>query len=117
MTQATFTPASLPEIDAVEIVDLEGRSKPCRKIEGKLAQQIAELWRQLPPDRQMRCHIPAYRLRFYQQGNLIIEGSICWECNNIYASQGEDTFLYEFDATHAISQKLLDTIREIMRSN
>ena len=115
-----YSPKSLPKIDEVEIVSLknidadraseymkEAYDAPFVKIDDELAQQISELWRKLPTDGQMRCHIPPFGLRFFQHGNLILQGSICWECNNIYGDEKGVSFSYEFNANHQISQKLL----------
>src|SRR5688500_12439118 len=108
-----YAPSSLSEIDAVEIVRLEdiyvnhpGEEMreidrkmshiPRRFVEGETAQRIADLWRGLPPDAQMRCHNPPFGLRFFKGKSLLngpillVEGSICWECNNLYATVGKE---------------------------
>lgn len=110
----------LSDIDAVEVVNLRGIyadrvneymkesiDAPHVRVVGDLAQQIATLWRELLPGGQMRCHNPQFGLRFYSNDKLLLQGSICWECNNIFGDISGKEFLYEFDAEHPISQKLL----------
>jgi hypothetical protein len=120
-----YQPANLPEIDAVEIVDLKGlqpdqvneymrmaKNAPCIRVEGENAQEIASLWRQLLHDEQMRCHIPPFGLRFYIGKKLLIEGSICWECNNIFVEENGEDLAYTFDAQHPYSQELLSLLQQ-----
>lgn len=77
-----YAPERLAEIDAVEVVNLNelysnqskdyiktAKDAQCIRVAGETAQQIAQLWRQLPPDEQMRCHIPPFGLRFYAGTN------------------------------------------------
>jgi hypothetical protein len=122
----TYQPASLPEIDVVEIVDLKGlqpdrvneymrmaKNAPFTLIEGENAQKIACLWRHLPHDEQMRCHMPPFGLRFYLGKQLLIEGSVCWECNNIFVVENDEDVAYTFDAQHPYSQELLSLLRQL----
>ena len=59
----------------------------------------------------MRCHNPPFGLRFYTEDGLQRQCSICWRCNNIHGDFG-----YEFDADHAISQKLLALLIRLTKS-
>src|SRR5687767_1020203 len=106
-----YNPNQLSDIDAVEIVNLKGIYADCVskymkeslnaphvRLIGNLAQQIANLWRELPESGQMRCHNPPFGLRFYNTNRLLLQGSICWECNNIYGDLSGKEFFYEFDA-------------------
>ncbi|MEG4397291.1 hypothetical protein [Microcoleus sp. BROC3] len=115
-----YAPSQLPDIDAVELVDLKGlqpnlvsgymeaaKNAPFVRVKGDTAQQIAHLWRHLPPDGQMRCHYPPFGLRFYADNKLLVQGSVCWECNNIHAEENGKNLVYEFDAQHPHSQELL----------
>lgn len=112
-----YEPSQLPEVDAVELVDLKGlqlnrvseymRIAPFVRVKGETAQQIARLWRQLPPDEQMRCHVPPFGLRFYMGNKLLVQGSVCWSCNNIYVEENGEGLAYEFDGQHPHSQQLL----------
>jgi hypothetical protein len=112
-----YVPSQLPDIDAVELVDLRTlhlgsvamsivKNAPFVQVKGEAAQQIAHLWRHLPPDEQMRCHNPPFGLRFYMDNKLLVQGSVCWECNNIHAEENGKSLVYEFDAQHPHSQEL-----------
>jgi len=115
-----YEPSQLPEVDAVEMVELVGLrpnrvseymriafDAPYVRVKGETAQQIAHLWRQLPPSEQMRCHNPPFGLRFYMGDKLLVQGSICWGCNNIYVEENGEKSVYKFDGQHTYSQQLL----------
>src|SRR5947209_5250192 len=82
-------------------------------VEGATALRIAQLWRDLPPGEEARCHIPPFGLRFVADGRVVCEGSICWECNNIYGDVGRVPFGYESDAGAVGSQALLEELLRI----
>lgn len=116
-----YIPSQLAEIDAVEIVDLSGvesdrveqfmqESLSARsvKVTSESAQQIANLWRNLPSSEQMRCHNPPFGLRFFKANQLLVEGSICWECNNIFVNEEGASKTFEFDAENQNSRKLFE---------
>jgi hypothetical protein len=119
-----YTPSQLPDIDAVELVDLEdlqpnlaseymriAKNTPFVHVKGETAQQIAHLWRQLPPAKEKRCHQPPFGLRFYVGNKLLVQGSVCWECNNIYAEENGENLVYGFDAQHPYSQQLFALVQ------
>ncbi|KAF3889242.1 MULTISPECIES: hypothetical protein [Nostocales] len=119
--------AQLPEIDAVEIVNLQdvlsnhinsfmqaAASAPCVRVTDETAQSIARLWRQLPFAEQMRCHAPPYGFRFYKDDNLILQASVCWGCNNIFIDMEGRALVYTFDAEHPYSRTLLSLAKHIM---
>ena len=121
-----YVPSQLPNIDAVELVDLKGlepnlvseymkiaKNALFVRVKGETAQQIAHLWRQLPPEGQMRCHFPPFGLRFYVENKLLVQGSVCWQCNNIHAEQNGENLLYEFDAQHPHSQQLFALLQSL----
>jgi hypothetical protein len=107
-------PEQLPEVNEIEILILNGRGAiegmkilddaPYKRIEGQTAREIADLFRQLPPGKSVRCHTPPFGLRFYMQ-DVPRQCSLCWECNNIYGD-----FQYDFDAEHSISKELLNLL-------
>ena len=116
-----FVAADLPDVDCVEIIRLgrvqvDGRSIPQTlenaddalsvKVEGSVAQDIADLWRQLPFAGQMRCHIPPFALRFFQNNQMVLHASICWMCNNIWVIQDNKHYTIEFDARADVSRQL-----------
>lgn len=120
-----YEPSQLPDVNAVELVDLKGielhrgreymRTKDalCVRIKGGTAQQISHLWRQLPPDEQARCHVPPFGLRFYFDNKLLVQGSVCWACNNIWVEENGKDFVYTFDGGHKYSRQLLDILKKI----
>jgi hypothetical protein len=105
-------PEKLPEVGTIEILILDGRGAlegmkilddaPYKLVEGQVAQEIANLFRQLPSGQPARCHTPPFGLRFYVENGSQVQCSICWKCNNIYGD-----FQYDFDAENSISQSLL----------
>jgi hypothetical protein len=126
MEDMDYEPSHLPDIDAIELVVLRGlypnhvsdymkiaKNASCVHLQGDIVQQIAHLWRQLPPDEQMRCHNPPFGLRFYRENELLLEGSVCWECNNIFVRENGEDLAYRFDGQHAHSQQLLALLTQI----
>lgn len=120
-----YEPSLLPDVDAVEVVDLRdiqlhsvkeymrAKDTPHVRVKGETAQQIAHLWRQLPPDEQMRCHIPPFGLRFYVGNKLLVQGSVCWDCNNIWVEENGEDLVYTFDGGHKSSRQLLGLLQKI----
>lgn len=108
-------PATLPAIDAVEIFSIDGwplsevnlQEVPCVRLSGNDAERITALWRALPPGEGSRCHIPPFALRFFAQGKLVCEASICWRCDNIHCRTGTTEFGLEFDGSQPTSRELL----------
>jgi len=135
-----YDPALLPQVEKVVILNLGGTLKgmvtkylslgelsikpsfafpiyATVEVEGGEASEIAELWRSLPQAEQMRCHIPAYGLRFYRGGQMILEASVCWTCNNIWIRAENSESVYTFDSSAETSQRLLATLHEIAARN
>jgi hypothetical protein len=121
-----YEPSQLPDVDAVDLVDLKrlqpnrvseymgiAKDAPHVRVKGETAQKIASLWRQLPADEQMRCHFPPFGLRFFMEDKLLVQGSICWECNNIFVQENGEESAYKFDGLHAHSQQLLSLLKQI----
>lgn len=124
-----FNPSQLPEIDAVEVVKLVGVNAgnvskymqkavnaPYVRVADELAQQIVDLWRQLPSGMSARCHTPPFGLRFYLRGELSLQASICWRCNNIYGYAEGNKVSFAFDAESEPSRKLLSLCKKIFAS-
>jgi hypothetical protein len=123
-----YKPSRLPLIDSVEIVNLKG-IRPSRvslymkeagsansiRLIDESAQEIAELWRRLSWGWQMRCHIPPFGLRFYNNGTLLLQASVCWQCNNIYGDENGSDFHCAFNAKRSSSQKLLSICQQSFR--
>jgi hypothetical protein len=114
----TSHPNELPEIDRVDILILEGKgfgewmkevdTVDYQSIEGRLAQDIANLFRKLPSGNQARCHNPPFGLRFYGEDGVRSHCSICWDCNNINGD-----FEYEFDGGSSVAQKLFSLLTKL----
>ncbi|HEX8916390.1 MAG TPA: hypothetical protein VF796_28825 [Humisphaera sp.] len=112
-------PSTLPDVDAVEVVVMRGvesgphgympnaRDARAVRVQGPEAARIASLWRALPPGEQMRCHVPPFGLRFLHGGRVLVEASVCWQCNNVWGHAGDDRFGYEFDGSHPTARALL----------
>jgi hypothetical protein len=124
-----FSPTQLAEIDTVDVTDLErvhadrvsefmqnAGDAPHVPITDDLAQRIADLWRKLPPGEQARCHVPPFGLRFYRSGELQLQASICWACNNIFGDVKGNSLWYAFDAQHETSQELLALCKQVFES-
>lgn len=121
---ATYSPATLPLIDSVDIVSLRNvdanrvdeymnnaAGAATVNVDGGQAQRIAALWRSLPPGSQSRCHTPPYGLRFRSGERVVCEASLCWECDNLFGEAEGQAIHYEFDAAHATSQALFAEIQ------
>ncbi len=119
-----YSPASLPPITSVEVVDLGGivadqvdQYMQCAidatsvTLRGNDAQRIAELWRLLPRGNQSRCHMPPYGLRFWSGERVVCEASLCWECDNIFGVSEGRSIHYEFDANQPSSKALFAELR------
>lgn len=120
----SYAPSSLPTITSVAVVALRGidadrvnehmsasHDAPSVTLTGEVAQQVASLWRQLPPDEPYRCHIPPYGLRFRSSDEVVCQASICWRCNNIFGDEGGKTFSYAFDGESTVSKQLFETLQ------
>lgn len=125
-----YIPSLLPEVDAVEVVDLRGIIAnrineymaggifaPNVRVTDEKAQLLAHLWRQLSAAGQMRCHIPPFGFRFYHSGALLLQASVCWRCNNIFIKMDEKDLSYQFNGMDANAQELLALANEIMGLN
>ena len=123
-----YQPAELPEVDCVEVFGLRGSDPPrvsqymrhidrCAwmRLDGSDALAVAELWRKLPPGQTMRCHVPPFGLRFRRSGNIVVEASLCWECNNAFGFSGDDQVDFDFDGQSEAAQALLTVLRRTMR--
>ena len=116
----------LPEIEAVEIVDLrdvagnrvstfmrEAADAPFVLLKSEDAQNVARLWRSLPPSEEMRCHVPRFGFRFYRDKNLVLQASVCWQCDNIFIDGAGRESFYAFDAQSAPARELLRFVEKL----
>lgn len=121
-------PATLPPIDEIELVPLDGKPRPPvsrfhRKrvhtgsvtVSGGAALEIADLWRALPqPAAVAMCHDPPFALRFFHGDSFILEASLCWACNNAYGfTKAKEGFSFLFDGRAEVSRRLLARLDEL----
>ena len=125
-----YDPGSLGAVDAVDVVALAGlagvqlasvydavRSKAVGRdlrLTGEDAERIAALWRALPAGEEARCHTPPYGLRFWREGRLLAEASLCWECDNARGYAGDETIAFAFNAKSPTAQSLLLQLRHVL---
>lgn len=110
----------LSDVDRVEIEAIFGQETiidqvvSSKILVGTDTQQIVTLWRSQKyfygPG--ALCHSPAYRIRFFKNGALITEATICFHCYNIYfykyagAKNPEAPSEVAFDVTSEAGKKL-----------
>lgn len=122
--------AGLPAYDRVEILLLgeqqeeaekntlavppDGLHAPILKrkeLKGAEATRLCELWRGLSFDlwAQALCHIPGYALRFYKDGKVEFETSVCFMCSNFsYPKPPKGRSLHGFSMKDPAGQALRD---------
>jgi hypothetical protein len=120
---------SIPNVssaDEIAVVDLTGLridarnfvtdavNAPTVRVAGNDLNQIIRLWQKVPADEPMRCHNPPFGLRFYLSGAIICQGSICWQCNNIYGESNGAPFYYNFGGRSRQGQNLLKLLEQIV---
>jgi hypothetical protein len=121
-THVAHRPVDLAEICAVDVVllhpfkteDTSGFRGGYRVLKethltGMEAQKMVLLWRHLvPSENWLRCHSPAYGLRFHTEQGQCFEATICWQCRNIVVESAvgaSETIGFEAHTTTA--QELL----------
>ena len=80
----------LPPVDKVELEKFKTSEmwvesiEATKVVEGREAQAIASLWRtQNYRSISPICHYPAFGIKFYSKGKLILYASLCWQCDNM----------------------------------
>ena len=124
MTES-YAPSTLGPVDEVRIVDLRAveaprvslymraHDTPAWTAQGDEAQAIATLFRRLPYDEQMRCHIPPFGLRFLRSGETVLEVSMCWKCNNAFGYAGDAEVHFSVSGDDDGARELLALLRRI----
>lgn len=121
MGQPLHDPATLPGIDGVDVLLLPSDyetvprklaipGRALARLVGEQAQQVAALWRSLPPSDQMRCHLPRYGVRFTAD-QFLFEAAICFECNNISIIDNGEHSWATFDGGSPAARELLSLLR------
>lgn len=124
-----YDPKSLPAIDAVEIVDIRrleakrvsqymqiARDEPSVRLNGNAAQRFADAWRALTPGESARCHVPPIGLRFFVDGSVYLEASVCWRCSNLFGVCEENEMWYAFDSDSGAAKRLFGLSQEAIGS-
>ncbi|MCU0718771.1 MAG: hypothetical protein MUC83_03635 [Pirellula sp.] len=75
---------------------------------------IAETWRRLPIGEMVRCHKPQIGLRFYVDYTIVCEGSVCWDCENIFGNVNGSEFCYTFDPKSKAGLELFKLVQSIV---
>lgn len=125
--RAKYEPASLPQVDLVEIVDVSrcdrsadgffaaAASSPCAQLSRNDGEAATALWRTLPLGEPMRCHLPPYLIRFHRGGALVLEASLCWRCNNASGrTNSGERFGFAFDGKSDPARELLALLRRVL---
>jgi hypothetical protein len=112
----------LPPIDKVKMVkvipsEIGIKSVVAKKtIKGKEAEVFAALWRSqtfllYSPE----CHTPGFVVKLFSKGNLIVEASLCWECNTIdfFTPQLPGAFYQGFQGDNKKGQEMLDFLQKV----
>jgi hypothetical protein len=130
--EAQKTGRFLPPVDEAEVVLLGEGTKTrfedpsiadysvvgSATLRGEDAQKVANLWRALRRGEQFSamCHAPLYGLRFRDEGKLIFETTVCWECQNYSIPLGPGGILghaeYGFDAKSEDAKALLTFLKQ-----
>lgn len=82
-----------------------------------VAEEVAELYRQLPDGVMARCYIPNFTIRFYKNDEAFLEGAFCWRCNNFTGNQKGEAVSFAFDPMSSIAQRLRQCCIEITSHN
>jgi hypothetical protein len=113
--EARLFTQKLPAIDKVELVKFKiyGGAKDSeieitKTLKGSKAKNTASLWRNQVFRRYMSaCHNPAYGIKFYSRGKLIVFASVCWDCNTIGFEKPYINNTQYFDGKGKKGQQLL----------
>src|SRR5260370_31062763 len=111
----------LPRIDKVELQQLKAHEmriesvEATRVIEGRDARLIATLWRtQRYRSFSADCHYPAYGIKFYAHGKLVLYATLCWQCENIAFIEPRSG-TQGFDGTSSKGKALLELFEKSFR--
>jgi hypothetical protein len=113
----------LPDIDKVELLKLkkigdlwDGSIEATKIVEGDEARRIASLWRtQRYLTYTASCHLPAYAIKFYSSGKVLVYASLCWDCDNIDFINPKLKDTQGFDGKGKKGQQLLEVLTRAFR--
>jgi len=128
----------LPPVDQVDVLLLSGIQKSKEQsgfmetriadynIAGKKtlvekqAEEVAQIWRFVPQNSRYSalCHEPLYALRFWKDGKVLCELTICWHCSNFGLTVPGDLPMGDrelgFDSRSPAAIALLNKLKEIV---
>ena len=116
--------ANLPSVDQVEIESIESNPGgiPTKvlatlSLKGERATEFGNLWKsqQYAFGLVGMCHQPGYRIRFYSQGSLLVETTVCFDCENILFRKPWSSQFYgaSFAAKTSNGQKLRSYLADL----
>ena len=113
----------LPSVDRVELQTLKSHEmliesvQATKVMEGADARRIASLWRrQKYRSFSADCHYPAYGIKFYSRGKLLLYASVCWQCDNIAFIEPKGRYRPQgFDGTSRAGKELLELFEKSFR--
>ena len=111
----------LPVVDKIELLSLgqqaemwDGKIVASKTLDGDEARKVAALWRaQSYRPISAICHYPAFGIRFYSQGKLLVFATLCWECDNIGFVTPRLNRTQGFDGEGKKGQELLRIFRAV----
>jgi hypothetical protein len=115
-----FRAPLLGHVDKVELFRIDDSGQDVgpvngkRLIEGRAAEKIARVWRKqtFVGRSTAACHNPPYSISFYSRGRVVLSGSVCWACSNVYFGVPKRKYMVKFLADSPTGQLLYETFRK-----
>ncbi len=83
------------------------------ELTGAKAEELAAIWRSCNFEiGGSLCHNPVYALRFYSDEDLVLETSLCWECDNCFLADGSSG--HRWKGFEDIEYRLLLKLRKVL---
>ena len=119
-----FRAPILGHVDKVELFRIDDSGQDVgpvngkRLIEGQAAEKIARVWRKqkFVGRSTAACHNPPYSISFYSRGKVVLSGSVCWACSNVYFGVPERKYMVKFLADSPDGQLLYETFKKAFSS-
>jgi hypothetical protein len=122
-----YSPNTLPNVNAVEVLDLRGKfpnrlseyADDSQQLAGvqcdaKTVELIAASWRSLVSGQPARCHMPPFGIRFIVGSKIHLQVSICWRCHNMYGLLDGSKMTFAFDSEAPAAKTLLSLCMEVI---
>jgi hypothetical protein len=116
--------SGLPQVDKVELFQLEkkgdlwtGKYTAQKTLIGPATELVAQLWRnQSFADDSPICHNPGYEIKFYRQNKLLVDATLCWDCDNLEFLTPKLNDFVGFDGKGRQGQELLNYLENTLSS-